>query len=508
MDSIILKSFLPEIFLSFCILIQLVINARMINSLGCNYPLVHREIFTQTFFIFLCLLLLLLNNKIEGTFSNLLFSNNGSGNLIKIALVLICLFVLVFIIRSFLIQNLNFFEFFTMFLLSIFSLLLLLSACDFMSAYIIIEIQALIFYVMASFKRNSIFSTEAGLKYFVFGSFISCIFLFGCSILYGAVGTLNFNCLSLLLAFPLESNFFSIKYFILFGILFIFITFFFKISAAPFHFWSPDVYEGSPLSSTIIFSTVPKIAIFSFLIKCVSIFSLLTFEFQDLLIGLGLLSSFIGTFFAVRQKRLKRLIIYSSISQIGFLVAALSTNTIIGFSSIYFFIFFYIITAILIWGYTTQLYFSYRDVNFFKKDKLISIFISQLSGLFKLDKVASFSFLIIFFSIAGIPPLSGFISKLHVLVGLISVGFIFSCLSLVIINAVSAFYYLRIVKIVFFEINVFKSNNNVQTVFPNFLHDFCSCVFSICLFFLFFFYYNIEVPYLICNYLALIGLGA
>jgi NADH-quinone oxidoreductase subunit N len=508
MDAIILKSFIPEIFFSLCILVQLIFNARLINNLTYNFPIVDREAFIQTFFILGCLFILFLNVKIEGFFSNFLFLNDAGGNLLKCFLILICLFVLSTISRGMIVQNLNFFEFFTIFLLSILALLLLVSSYDFISAYLVIEMQALCFYVLASFRRNSAFSTEAGLKYFISGSFISGLFLFGCSLLYGALGTLNFNSLSMLLSFPLDGEFNSIKYIVLVGVLFVLVTLFFKIAAVPFHFWSPDVYEGSPLSSTVIFSIIPKIIIFNFLIKCINAFSLVIFEFQDLFILVGILSVFIGTFFAIRQKRLKRLIIYSSIAQVGFLVAALATNSIEGFVSIYFFLFIYIITSILIWGYITQFYISQREINLFENKAFTSIFLSHLSNYFRLDKISAFSFILIFFSVAGVPPLSGFLSKIFVLFGLVNSDFVISSCIIIVISAISAFYYLRIIKIIFFETKDLRMNNRyIQTIFPSVWYDINCSVMAVGLFLLILFFFNPEIPYLASQYILLCSFG-
>jgi NADH-quinone oxidoreductase subunit N len=508
MDAIILKSFIPEIFFSLCILIQLIVNSRLINNFSYNFPVIDREAFIQTFFILFCLLLLFLNVKVEGYFSNFLFLNDAGGNMLKCFLIVNCLLILSIVSRGMIIQNLNFFEFFTIFLLSILALLLLVSSYDFLSAYLVIEMQALCFYILASFRRNSAFSTEAGLKYFISGSFISGLLLFGCSLLYGALGTLNFNNLSLLLSFPLDGDFESIRYMVLIGILFILVTLFFKVAAVPFHFWSPDVYEGSPLSTTVIFSIIPKLIIFSFIIKCVNTFSLMIFEFQELFILVGILSVFVGTFFAIRQKRLKRLVIYSSIAQVGFLVAGLATNTVDGFVSIYFFLFVYIITSILIWGYITQFYFSQKEVNLFEGKNFTSIFLSNLSNYFKLDKISAMSFVLIFFSIAGIPPLSGFLSKILILFGLINSNFIVSACIIVIISAVSVFYYLRIVKIIFFETKDVRMNNqHIQTIFPTIWYDITSCIMATCLFLLILFFFNPEIPYLGFQYLLLNTFG-
>ena len=282
MDSILLKSFIPEIFLSLSILIQLVFNSSLINNLKFNYPLIDKEIFWQTFFILFCLLCLLLNLKVTSFFSTFIFFNDESSRLIKILFVSSCLISSFVILRSFSLQSLNFFEYFSVFLLSVLALLLLTSSCDLLSTYLVIEMQALCFYILASFRRNSSFSTEAGLKYFISGSFISGIFLFGASLIYGGLGTLNFNHISLLLSFSLNEELIYLKGFVLIGIFLVIITLLFKIAAAPFHFWSPDVYEGAPLSSTIIFSIIPKLIIFSFFIKWICVISDIFYDIKDI----------------------------------------------------------------------------------------------------------------------------------------------------------------------------------------------------------------------------------
>jgi len=504
MDSIILKSFLPEIFLSLSILLQLIFNARIINNLSFNFPIIDKEIFSQTSFILLCLLLLLMNLKIEGSFSNFIFLNDGSVSLVKILLVFSCLFSLTVILRSFTLQNLNFFEFFTIFLLSLLSLLLLISCSDLISGYLVIEMQALCFYILASFRRDSAFSTEAGLKYFISGSFISGLFLFGASLIYGGLGTLNFNNLTLLLSFSLNEEFIFIKSFVLVGILLVTVTLFFKVAAAPFHFWSPDVYEGSPLSSTVVFSIVPKLAIFSFFIKWVSIISDLFYDLKSVFIIVGVCSVFVGTFFALKQKRVKRLVIYSSIAQVGFLVAALSTNSVDGFSAIYFFLVIYLITSILTWSHIVLFYDFQKKTNLFNGTVATPLFLSSLSNLFKVNPLWAFSFVLIFFSVAGIPPLSGFLSKIFILFGLINSNELLGSIFLVVISAVSVFYYIRVVKVIFFESKDLRVNNDsFQTVYKSYLFDLDCVTISLCLFLLLLCFFYPTFLLLICQYIVL-----
>jgi NADH-quinone oxidoreductase subunit N len=508
MDAIILKSFIPEIFLSTSILLQLIFNVKLVNNLNFNYPIVIKEAFIQTFFILFCVFLLLFNLKIEGFFSNFILLNDNGGTLIKMIIVFSCLFVTLLVTRGIIIQELSFFEFFTIFLFSIFSLLLLISSYDFISAYLAIEMQALCFYILSSFRRNSAFSTEAGLKYFIAGSFVSCIFLFGCCLMYGALGTLNFNNMNIILSFSFNENYTHLKNMVLLGSLLLFVTLFFKIAAAPFHFWSPDIYEGSPLGSTIIFSILPKIAIFNFFIKCNYFLSQLFYEFQFLFLVVGLISITLGTLLTLRQKRIKRLFIYSSVAQVGFLIAALSTSALDGLVSIYFFLFIYILTSILVWNFITQFYASQKNVNNQNDGTLSPIFISSFSNYFMVNKVSSFSFLAVLFSIAGIPPFCGFLAKILILLSLVNAQCFLTSFTVVVVSSVSAFYYIRIVKAFFFETkNVKMKNKTIQTVFANNLFDSHAYLTSFCTMLLIFFFFYPSFLILLSHYVILNSFG-
>lgn len=489
MDLIVFYSFLPEILLSFCILSQLVFNSFLITNVNYNFPLIDKETLTQTAFFLLGLFFLFSNLKIEAFFSNFLFLNDYSSINTKNFITLIGFFILLVIYRGFKLQKLNFFEYFNLFLLSLLSLLLLTNCSDMISVYLIIELQALAFYVLASFRRDSAFSTEAGLKYFISGSFISGIFLFGCSLIYGVLGTLNFNNLLLLLSFPIEDI--IQYYFLLIGILLITTTFLFKISAAPFHFWSPDVYEGAPLSSTIIFSILPKLSLLHFFIKWLSIVSINFIEISYLLLFSGISSVIFGAFFAIRQKRLKRFLLFSSIAQIGFIVSSLSLISLNSIISVYFYLFIYILTSIIVWTHVSIFYSFKEKISLFYNKLNTTLFLSNLSNFFKVNKLWSFSFIIIFFSIAGIPPLSGFLSKIFILFGLIEANQIMGAFVLVVISSISVFYYLRIVKILFFESKISKLKiENSQIIFSSYLFNLDCLLISIGLFilvYLFFF---------------------
>ena len=386
MDSIVLKSFFPEIFFSLGIFLQLVFNARLINTLKYNFPIIDREVFIQTVFILFCVLLLLVNLKIECHLSNFLFVNDSGGCMAKTFFIITCLLTMPVIFRSFVLQKLNFFEYYVILSLSLFASMLLFSAFDLLSAYLVIEMQALAFYVLASYKRDSSFSTEAGLKYFISGSFISGIFLLGCSLIYGSLGTLNFNDISLLLSFSLTETFENLNFILILGVLLVVFTLLFKISAAPFHFWSPDVYDGSPLATTIVFSLFPKLVIFTFFVRWISAISNIFFEIKFIFILLSLVSLIFGTFFAIRQKRLKRLIVFSSIVQVGFMLAALSQYSVDGMVALYYFLFIYILSSILIWNNVSLLYTFCNLTNRFYKENIRSVFLSSLSNMSKTNK--------------------------------------------------------------------------------------------------------------------------
>ncbi len=502
MDTIILKSFLPEFFLSMSILFQLVYNIKLINVFKYNFPIIDKEVFYQTVFILISLFFIYSNLKIEGFFSNFLFINDESTRVVKIIMLITCLFSLSVVLQAFSLQSLNFFEYFIIFLLALFSLLLLISSSDLISFYLVIEMQSLCFYILASFKRDSAFSTEAGLKYFIAGAFISGIFLFGSSLIYGCLGTLNFNALNLLLAFPFNST--SLQSLVTFGAILVTVTLLFKIACAPFHFWSPDVYEGSPLSSTIIFSIIPKISLIYFFIKWIFAINILTVEIDQFLLICGLLSTFVGTFYALSQKRLKKLIIYSSIAQIGFIVAGLSTNTLGGFTGVIFFLVIYIITSILIWSHFSLFYGFQTKINAFSNKISTSLFISSLTNFFQTNKIWAFSFVVIFFSIGGIPPLTGFLSKILILFEVINSANIISAAILIIISSISVYYYIRMIKIMFFEPKSIEKNyEKFQVIFHNAFLDNIYLNIAMLLSLLLIIFFYPTMPLLICQYIVL-----
>jgi NADH-quinone oxidoreductase subunit N len=497
LDILFIKSFFVEIFLSFSLLFQLFFNSSILTFLRYNFPILVLETFSQSVFIVVCCFILNYNNFIEGFFFNFLFLNDISSLLIKSILILLSIFLLFLLVRGSLLQNLNFFEYFNIFLISLSSLLLLINSADMLMSYLLLEIQTLSFYILSIFKRNSAFSVEAGLKYFISGSFISGIFLLGCSIIYGLTGTLNLNSLNSIFFFFFDDFFYIL--FLTFSLILIIVVFFFKISLAPFHFWSLDVYEGAPISSTVIFGILPKISIFYFFMKWFLI-STNFFEIKIVLISCGFFSILLGSFFAIFQNRLKRFALYSSIAQVGFMIVAFSNLSFNSFVSIYFYLFVYLLSSLLLWiNILSFLQFQYNVSNFDLLTKT-PLFLSSISYFFQRNKIWSFSNLLIFFSFAGIPPLSGFLSKMFILLSLIESNNLITAFCFVIVSSISVFYYLRVIKLVFFENNFFKINLN-QILVNDFFLEFDCLLISVALFLLLFLFFYPTLLVLFCNVL-------
>jgi len=407
------------------------------------------------------------------------------------------------LMRSFIIQKLNFFEFFVVLFFSLFSILILISACDMLSIYLVIELSALSFYVLASFKRNSSFSSEAGLTYFISGSYVTGLFLIGCSILYGLTGTLNFNNLMLIFCTSIMDNTYSQYTLLTLSIFIITFVFLFKLTVAPFHIWSPDVYEGAPLSSTIIFVLLPKISLFFVFIKWLFIIQTFT-SIKTLLVFTGILSLLIGSFFSLRQKKLKRLIIFSSIAQIGFIVSALSIISINvnSFVSVIFFIAIYVITSTLIWSHIALYYTFQNKILTFKEAFHNPLYITNLSTLFSINKIWSISNLLLFFSLAGIPPLVGFFAKIFIVISLVETQDLNTAFIILMVSSISVFYYLRLIKIVFFENTIKHNTNFTQVVLTDFLTGYDSLVISFLLIFLVFCFFY---PVFLLNIISIIN---
>ena len=475
------KFYAPESFLAFSAISLLLFNTFIINFLKFKTPILNFEIFHQIGTILLLLLFLLSNVSFFNIGFDFFFITSFALHNLKIFLTIIILFFFILIWRSFILQKLNFFEYFIIILLILLGLLLLLNAYNLISIYLCLEVQALGFYILSSFDRTSIFSSEAGLKYFISSSLISGIFLFGSLLIYGSLGTLNLYQLEFLII-----NFFEYSnnlsfFFLILGFFLILNTLLFKLVIAPFHFWFPQIYAGSPLSSTIFFSTIPKIVLIHLFIQFWSIISNTFYFFNTIYFFIGIYSIFWGIFKMLKQKHLKKLYIYSSISNMGLLLCLLVNNTLESITAIYFFIAIYLITSFLLW-------FSLVLVSYNKKNTIsinYPIFITNFINIFKQHKLFAFAICFTFFSLAAIPPFCGFISKTYLYVLLVKSYKYEAAVFLIYLGVFGVYYYIKFLKIVFFETTSLKITQ-AQNFFyiPYFNID--STLYSISLFCLFF----------------------
>ena len=319
-------------------------------------------------------------------------------------------------------------------LCSILGMLVMIGSYDLIVFYIGLELQSLSLYVLAAFNRGNIKSSEAGLKYFVLSALSSGILLYGCSLIYGYSGSTNFNLIA--------ENILLSEYGNVFGLVFILTGLAFKISAVPFHMWAPDVYEGSPTSVTLFFAIVPKVAALTVFIRFLYVpFESLIDQWQIIIIFLSLASMIFGAIAAIGQKNLKRLIAYSSIGHMGYALAGLAVGTNSGIQNSIIYICIYLIMNL---GFFCCLFMLKRNNQFFDN-------LDDLSGLSKNHPLISLSLLILLFSLAGIPPLAGFFAKFYIFMSVIEKSMYFLAIVGLISTVISAFYYLKIIKIIYFD---------------------------------------------------------
>ena len=317
---------------------------------------------------------------------------------------------------------------------SVLGMMIMISSNDLIVFYMGLELQSLALYVLATFNRDQLKSSEAGLKYFVLSALSSGLLLYGCSLIYGFTGSTNFN----VIAIQFNTN----EYALTFGIVFVLVGLAFKISAVPFHMWAPDVYEGSPTSVTLFFTMVPKIAALTVFIRFLYVpFLNLIDQWQMILVFLSIASMLFGAIAAIGQKNLKRLIAYSSISHIGYALAGLATGSNDGIQSSVIYMTIYIIMNL---GFFSCLLMMKRNNVYYEQ-------IDDLSGLSKNHPLLSISLLIILFSLAGIPPLAGFFAKFYIFKSVIEQSMYFLAIVGLLSTVVAAFYYLRIIKIMYFD---------------------------------------------------------
>ncbi len=428
----------PEIFLSLSIFSILMIGVFVKRSFNLIFNL------TSLIIIITISIIFTNPNDKENIFLDS-FTRDSFSNYFKILILLSSLFVLNSS-KKFIIDNkLDKFEYPIIVLLSILGMFFMVSANDLILFYLGLELQSLSLYILASIDRDNLRSTESGIKYFVLSALSSGLLLYGCSLLYGFTGSTNFELISSQLN---KENTGAV-----FAMVFILVGLAFKVSAVPFHMWTPDVYEGAPTSITSYFAVVPKVAGLALLIKFMFVpFSNILLEWQTIIIFISIASMILGAVAAMIQSNFKRLLAYSSIGHIGYALAGVATGAISGYQSAIVYISIYVIMNI---GAFSCLYL-------LKKDGQYKENISDLSGISKKHPLLAISLLIILFSLAGIPPLGGFFAKFYVFVAVLEKEMYALAIIGLLTTVMSAFYYLKIIKTIYFDDSLitFEQNKN------------------------------------------------
>ena len=442
-----LNIILPEVFLTLSIFSILMIGVFIKKSFNL--------IFNLTSLIILLTIAIILNgsNDVEKVFSES-FIRDAYSNFFKILILTSSLFVLN-ASKNFIIDNdLAKFEYPIIVLLSILGMFFMVSSNDIILFYLGLELQSLSLYILASIDRDNLKSSESGIKYFILSALSSGLLLYGCSLLYGFTGSTNFDLIRDLLT---KENTGAV-----FAMVFILVGLAFKISAVPFHMWTPDVYEGAPTSITSYFAVVPKVAGLAVLIKFMFIpFSNILAEWQTIIIFISIASMILGAVAAIGQKNIKRLLAYSSIGHVGYALAGVATGVVSGYESSIVYISIYVIMNI---GAFSCLYLLKKN-NEYKEN------ISDLSGISKKHPILAISFLIILFSLAGIPPLGGFFAKFYVFTAVIEQKMYALAIIGLLTTVISAFYYLKIIKTIYFDDSVitFDATKNKIAQFSIFI---------------------------------------
>ena len=508
----------PELFLGISI-IYLVLHSTFL-AIQKKYPLIQSSVLYLSILVLIFASFLVYNehlNSVEMSCLNNTYVSDYISFISKIVIGSLSVFCLLMMHSYILTQQINNFEYFLLFLFSVLGLFLLCSSNDLLTAYLAIELQSLSFYVLAAFKKNSTFSVDAGIKYFILGAFASSMFLFGSSLLYGLTGSVSFDdfqvlfvntfpgqpvdniafyevleesfhdtCYSVCVTYPdliwlfsteigtifsifdcqydVRETYVNFNYLensigldsilnssfdvslIKFALIFILIALFFKLTIAPFHIWAPDVYEGSPSSSTFFFSVVPKLAIFVLLIR-IFYFSFYGFvdSWRHFIILTVIFSVIIGSFGGLNQRKLKTLLVYSTISHMGYSLIAFSAGTFASLQMLFSYLIVYSFSGLCIWSIfmSTQLKNTYTQKQ--NKD------LTDLVLLGKSNYMLAIFFTTVLFSVAGFPPMIGFLVKMGVFLTAMEASMYFVALVSILCSVVGTFYYIRLIKILYFE---------------------------------------------------------
>ena len=395
---------------------------------------------TSNFAILILIIIsILIYFDLKNEFANFnnFFSNSDFIKFFKILVIFGSASTLIISKNYFIDLKISKFEIPVLILFSTLGMLLMISSNNLMAMYLSIELQSLSLYVLAAIKRDSLYSAESGVKYFILGALSSGILLYGFSLIYGFTGSTSFEGIKLILS---ESN--NLNLGVIFGLVFIIVGLAFKISAVPFHMWTPDVYQGAPTSITAFFAIVPKIAAIALIFRfCLEPFGNHYNQWSQIVFFLSVSSMFLGAIAAINQSNIKRLLAYSSIGHVGYVLIALAASNSGGVKSASIYMFIYMIMNLSVFTILLSL----------KKSNQYLENISDLVGLSKSNPIISIALAIIMLSMAGIPPFIGFFGKFYVFVAAIESGLYLLSILGVLASVIAAYYYLRIIKVMYFD---------------------------------------------------------
>ena len=429
---------LPEIILVGSLSIIIIIDLFLVTSRKfISYYLIQLLLFSSIYFIY---------SNLQYLSSNIstIYETNSFSNFFKM-FILLSLAIIFHYTYEFLKKfDLYKTEYFIISLFGALGMMIMISSNHLLLLYLGIELLSLSLYSIIAFNKKSIYSSEAAVKYYILGAMSSGFLLFGISLIYGLTGSLLYDeiyqQINLLNLSNIDQDIRVLG--LIFSLTFIFISLAFKFGAAPFHMWIPDVYHGSLITTTLLLSTVPKIAIFIILIKLLGlVFSGLAIFWSDILQILAVLSIIIGNITAIAQTNIKRMLAYSTIANIGFILLALSIGSFDSFVASMFYVLTYIMTTILAFGLLSELFSNKKAIEEIK----------DLSGLAKSNPVVAFMIMTIMLSYVGIPPFLGFHAKLFVIQSLVQSSNILLSIFAVIMTVIGSYYYLRVIKIMYFD---------------------------------------------------------
>ena len=428
-----LNSILPEIILSVFAMLSL-----LIGVYGGQDKRTANITFVTAGLMVITGIWMLFDGSPSETAFNKMFIDDAFSRFAKALVLLSSAAVLVMSLGYMLRHNLGRFEYPILIIFSVVGMMFMVSANDLMILYLGLELQSLALYVVASMRRESLKSTEAGMKYFVLGALSSGLLLYGASLVYGYSGSTNFQSI----VTSLDSSSRSLGF--MFGMILVVAGLAFKISAVPFHMWTPDVYEGAPTPITAFLSTAPKIAAIALFARVVhDAFFVMIAEWQQIVALMSVLSMFVGAIAAIGQTNIKRLMAYSSIAHMGYALIGLASGTVFG------------LQAMLVYMaiYVTMNVGTFAFILSMEKDGQPVTDIYSLNQLGVKQPGRALAMLVLLFSLAGVPPLVGFFGKLYVLRAAYDAGLIWLAVLGVLASVIGAYYYLRLIYLMYFGEN-------------------------------------------------------